>query len=177
MSGKETQPGRSDALLEALAEFRYHLRSFLQFSEQVAQDHHLRPRQHQLLLQIAGAPEGSVATISFLADRLGLRQNSLVELADRSETEGLVRRVEDAADRRRTVLSVTEKGMQVLDALAASHARELDEFGPQLIRALERIKKVRAERRVLLPGEHFSAAAGGSSGAAAMARNKRRRPS
>ena len=176
MTGKDTPPGRSDTLLEALAEFRYHLRSFLQFSEQVAQDHHLRPRQHQLLLQIAGAPEGSVATISFLADRLGLRQNSLVELADRSEAEGLVRRVEDSADRRRTVLSVTEKGMQVLDALAASHARELDEFGPQLIRALERIKKVRAERRALLPGEHFCGG-GTESGASAMAGNKTRRPS
>jgi DNA-binding MarR family transcriptional regulator len=175
MAREEPQPGRSDTLLEALAEFRYHLRSFLQFSEQVAQDHHLRPRQHQLLLQIAGAPEGSVATINFLADRLGLRQNSLVELADRSEAEGLVRRVEDPADRRRTVLSVTDKGMQVLDALAASHARELDEFGPQLIRALERIKKVRAERRALLPGEHFSAAAGSYS-APAMAGNKTRRP-
>jgi DNA-binding MarR family transcriptional regulator len=180
MTKKEPQMGGLDTLLEALAEFRYHLRSFLQFSEQVAQDHHLRPRQHQLLLQIAGAPEGSLATINFLADRLGLRQNSLVELADRSEAEGLVRRVEDPADRRRTVLSVTEKGMQVLDALSASHARELDEFGPQLIRALERIKKVRAERRALLPGEHFSAAwgaaAAGSYSGSAMAGNKPRRP-
>ena len=95
MTGRDLQPERLDTLLEALAEFRYHLRSFLQFSEQVAQDHHLRPRQHQLLLQIAGAPEGSVATINFLADRLGLRQNSLGELADRSEAEGLVRRVEN----------------------------------------------------------------------------------
>jgi len=54
--------------------------------------------------------------------------------------------------------------MQVLDALAASHARELDEFGPQLIRALQRIKKVRAERRALLPGEHFGGLGSGGSG-------------
>jgi len=60
--------------------------------------------------------------------------------------EGLVRREEDAADRRRTVLSVTDKGMKTLEALSASHARELDEFGPGLIRALERIKAVRAEK-------------------------------
>src|SRR5258707_1120407 len=105
-------------LLEALAEFRYHLRSFLQFSEQVAQDHHLRPRQHQLLLQIAGAPGGSATTINYLAERLCLRQNSVVELADRSVAEGLVHRTEDPDDRGRTVLSVTEKGMRVLDALS-----------------------------------------------------------
>jgi DNA-binding MarR family transcriptional regulator len=133
-----------DSLLQALAEFRYHLRSFLQFSEQVAKDHHLHPRQHQLLLQIAGIPAGRVATMSFLAERLGLRQNSLVELADRSVAEGLVVRTEDTVDRRRVVLSVTEKGMTLLEALSASHARELDEFGPQLIRSLEHIKAVRA---------------------------------
>ena len=31
----------------------------------------LHPRQHQLLLQIAGLPEGRSATINFLAERLG----------------------------------------------------------------------------------------------------------
>jgi len=133
-------------LLEALAEFRYQLRRFALFSEQVAQDHDLQPRQHQLMLQVAGIAEGRSATISFLAERLGLRQNSVVELADRSVAEGLVRRTEDPADRRRTVLSVTDKGMRILDALSTSHARELDEFGPQLIRALERIKTVRVEK-------------------------------
>lgn len=135
------------ALLRALAEFRYQLRSFLQFSEQVAQEHDLRPRQHQLLLQIAGLPEGRAATINFLAERLGLRQNSVVELVDRSVAEGLVRRAEDAEDRRRTVLSVTAKGLNILHALSASHARELDEFAPQLIRALGRIKTARAGNR------------------------------
>lgn len=146
MVQRSNQPTPPATLLQALAEFRYHLRSFLQFSEQVAQDHQLRPRQHQLLLQIAGIPEGRAATITFLSERLGLRQNSVVELADRSVAEGLVRRTEDPADRRRTVLSVTEKGMRILDALSESHARELDEFGPRLIRALERIKTVRAEK-------------------------------
>jgi DNA-binding MarR family transcriptional regulator len=145
---RRAQPDSSQtALLRALAEFRYQLRSFLQFSEQVAQDHDLRPRQHQLLLQIAGLPEGRKATINLLADRLGLRQNSVVELADRSVAEGLVRRVEDAEDRRRTVLSVTAKGLNILHSLSASHARELDEFAPQLIRALEHIKAARAANR------------------------------
>ena len=42
------------------------------------------------------------------------------------------------------VLTVTPKGLRLLDALSESHARELDEFGPQLIRALDRIKTVRS---------------------------------
>ena len=130
-------------LLQALAEFRYHLRSFLRFSEEAAQEHDLHPQQHQLLLQIAGLPAAETATINTLAERLGLRQNSVVELADRSEAQGLVRRTEDAADRRRVVLAVTEKGRQVIDALSASHARELDEFAPRLIEALEQVKTAR----------------------------------
>ena len=137
----------SASLLQALAEFRYQLRSFLQFSEQAATEHGVRPRQHQLLLQIAGIQEGRTATINYLAERLALRQNSVVELADRSEAEGLVRRREDPDDRRRVVLTVTTKGMRMLDALSESHARELDEFGPQLIRGLDRIKTARNAAR------------------------------
>lgn len=143
MSVKERQTVLPLDLLRALAEFRYHLRDFLQFSEQVAQDNQLRPRQHQLLLQIAGIPGSRMATISFLAARLGLRQNSVVELADRSVAEGLVRRAEDPADRRRVVLSLTDKGMRVLAKLSEGHARELDEFAPRLIRALEDVSDAR----------------------------------
>ena len=141
------QPVPQANLLQALAEFRFHLRSFLQFSEQVAKKQRLHPRQHQLLLQIAGIAEGRAATINYLAQRLGLRQNSVVELANRSVAEGLVRRNQDRSDRRRVILSLTAKGMRVLDALSQSHARELDEFGPQLIRTMERIKGARSGKR------------------------------
>ena len=133
-------------LLQALAEFRYQLRSFLQYSEQFAQEQGLQPRQHQLLLQIAGIAEGNAPTIGYLAERLCLRQNSLVELADRSEQEGLVRRTEDPADRRRVVLSITAKGMKVLGKLSAGHARELDEMGPKLIDSLELIRATREKQ-------------------------------
>ena len=130
-------------LLTSLAQFRHALHSFLSFSEHAAHDRGLQPRQYQLLLQIAGLPAGRKATIGVLAERLSLRQNSVVELADRSAAEGLVRRTEDPEDRRRVVLSLTVKGERVLKTLAASHARELNELGPQLIRALEKIGRAR----------------------------------
>lgn len=174
MHRREQQPTLQITLLRALAEFRYQLRSFLQFSEQVVQAHGLRPRQHQLLLQIAGLPEGRVATISFLAERLGLRQNSVVELADRSVAQGLVQRVEDPADRRRTVLSVTDKGMGLLNALSTSHARELDELGPQLIRALDQIRSLRAGR--FSAGSALAASAVSAPGKPASDGHKIRRP-
>jgi DNA-binding MarR family transcriptional regulator len=146
MDRSNQRPIPQTNLLQALAEFRFHLRSFLQYSEQVAKKQRLQPRQHQLLLQIAGIAEDRVATINFLAERLGLRQNSVVELANRSVAEGLVRRNEDPRDRRRVILSVTPKGMRVLDVLSASHARELDEYGPQLIRTMKHIKIVRSRK-------------------------------
>ena len=71
-------------LHQALAEFRYQLRSFLVLSEQAAQQVYLHPQQHQLLLQIAGAPAGTIVSIAYAAgSALGLRHHTVVELTDR----------------------------------------------------------------------------------------------
>jgi len=127
-------------LIQTLADFRYEMRRFYQFSEKAALGAGVQPRQYQLLLQVAAAPERATVTIAYIAERLGLKHNSAVELVDRSENEGLVARVEDAADRRRTILRVTRKGHQLLSKLAGQHARELNEAAPRLIHALERIR-------------------------------------
>jgi DNA-binding MarR family transcriptional regulator len=128
-------------IIRTLADFRYEMRRFYRFSEQAALDAGLQPRQHQLLLQVAAAPEHTKVTIAYVADRLGLKHNSTVELVDRSENEGLVARSEDATDRRRTILRVTRKGHQLLSRLAGQHARELNEAAPRLIEALEHIRQ------------------------------------
>ncbi|HMF75415.1 MAG TPA: MarR family transcriptional regulator [Bryobacteraceae bacterium] len=132
----------STHLLQALAEFRYQLRTFLQFSENAAHEVKLHPQQHQLLLQIAGAPDGCAATIAYAAERLGLRHNSVVELVNRSATEGLLVRTDDPHDGRRVVLRITPAGRQILKKLSEYHARELHELGPALIRSLKRIKEL-----------------------------------
>lgn len=130
----------SDPLLMTLAEFRFELRRFLQFSEIAAIEADLHPQQHQLLLQIAGAHEGTPVTIAYVAARLGLKHNSTVELADRSEREELIERTTDDNDRRRAILRLTRKGRHVLHQLAGDHARELNEMAPRLVRALHRIQ-------------------------------------
>jgi DNA-binding MarR family transcriptional regulator len=130
---------RPDSLLNTLAEFRYELRRFLRFSENAALNEGLHPQQHQLLLQVGGAPEGTVVTIAYAADRLGLRHNSVVELVDRSEREGLLVRIADDGDKRRAILRTTRKGINVLARLAGVHALELNELAPQLVLALEHI--------------------------------------
>lgn len=129
----------SELLLRTLAEFRYELRRFLLFSESAALEAGLQPQQHQLLLQVAGAPENTVVTISYVAGRLGLKHNSAVELVDRSEREGLLERTTDTDDRRRAILRVTRKGRVVLGRLAGDHAKELNELAPRLTKALKHI--------------------------------------
>jgi DNA-binding MarR family transcriptional regulator len=129
-----------DPLLRTLADFRYELRRFLHFSESAAADAGLHPQQHQLLLQVAGAPEGTVVTIAYAAERLGLRHNSTVELVNRSASEGLLTRKTDADDRRRAILHLTHKGRQLLSRLSDEHACELNELAPRLEQALKHIR-------------------------------------
>jgi DNA-binding MarR family transcriptional regulator len=139
--GNSSTPGLpSPGLIERLAEFRYRLRAFMQFSEQAAHNAGLQPQQHQLLLQIAGAPAGAIPTIAYAAERLGLRHNSVVELTNRSVEEGLLERASDEADARRVLLRVTPKGTRLLHKLASHHRSELEVMGPDLIEALTRIE-------------------------------------
>jgi DNA-binding MarR family transcriptional regulator len=131
--------------LQNLAEFRYELRQFLHFSESCAAEASLHPQQHQLLLQLAGAPDEVDTTVSYAAERLGLRHHTVVELSKRCEEAGLIHRNQDLNDRRRIQLQVTAKGQRVLRVLSEDHERELNELGPRLIRALSRI--CRPEKR------------------------------
>ncbi len=128
-------------LIQTLADFRYELRRFYQFSEQAARKEGVQSKQYQLLLQVAGAPPEAMVTIAYAAERMGLKHNSMVELVDRSEREGLLMRKDDINDRRRTLLKVTRKGQQVLHRLAEQHARELTELAPRMMKALEHIRK------------------------------------
>jgi DNA-binding MarR family transcriptional regulator len=139
-----------DSLIGTLAEFRFEMRRFLRFSESAALEAGLQPQQHQLLLQVAGAPQATTVTIAYAAVRLGLKHNSTVELVDRSEREGLLMRAADPDDKRRAILKVTRKGNQILGRLSGDHARELNDLAPRLVQALKNIRM----------HERFSASAG-----------------
>ena len=145
------------AQLRTLAEFRYRLRMFLQFSENAAQKLGLQPQQHQLLLQIAGAPEDTPTTVGFAAERLGLRHNTAVELSNRSAEAGLIRRKQGDKDRRRVLLELTSKGKRFLDSLSIEHERELDELAPQLIQTLTELKTLSSKPAMRVrPAAHES---------------------
>jgi DNA-binding MarR family transcriptional regulator len=135
MSDRKTG-STADGHIPVLAEFRYVLRKFLHFSEDAATRAGLTPQQHQLLLQVAGVPDGVVASISYLAERMALRHHSMVELSSRCENAGLLIRRQDEHDRRVVVLELTATGRRLLRALTEDHARELNELAPRLIEAL-----------------------------------------
>ena len=120
-----------------LSEFRFQLRRFLHSSQTAATEAHLHPQQHQLLLTVLGMPEGESPTIINVARHMFLRHNSAVELVDRCIKQGLLLRHEDPDDRRRILLEVTRAGEEVMQKLSEFHLSELEERGPELIRALQ----------------------------------------
>src|ERR1700691_1150599 len=139
---KERIPASADRL-QILAEFRHQLRLFLHFSETAAQKRGLQPQQHQLLLQIAGAPDKVAATIGYAAERLGLRHNTIVELSNRCEAAGLIARKQARSDRRCVLLELTPAGRKKLEALSIDHEAELNDLAPKLIRTLTALRAVK----------------------------------
>jgi DNA-binding MarR family transcriptional regulator len=122
--------------LKSMAEFRYQLRRFLNFSEMASERCGVGAQQYQLMQVIAAMPEGQEASITYLAERMVLRHNSTVELVDRAQRVGLVRRETDAKDMRRSLVKMTPEGEAILEQLVAEHLRELPFRCEDLIHAL-----------------------------------------
>ncbi len=127
------------AHLRRLAEFRFQLRRFLHVSQAAAEQMGLHNQQYQMLQCVGGMPEDVAPTIANVARRMLLKHNSTVELVDRVIEQGLLRRLCDPADHRRILLRVTPQGEHVLATLATFHTRELEQSGPELVRALDDI--------------------------------------
>jgi len=94
------------------------------------------------MLQIAGAPDGGDTTISYIAERLGLRHNSVVELSKRCADAGYVERMQTEPDHRFVILKLTAGGWRALRSLSEAHAHELLELGPELISALAQVEQL-----------------------------------
>jgi DNA-binding MarR family transcriptional regulator len=122
-----------------LAEFRFQLRRFLHFSELQAREHGLEPQQHQALLAIKGLPPGTRPTVGELANRLVLRHHTVVELTNRLESAGFVRRQTDPQDKRQILIELTSQGSAKLRSLSLAHRDELRVKGPELSGALRTI--------------------------------------
>lgn len=134
--------GRTERAVTAyspLESFRYEIRRFLNFSERAAREAGLEPQQHQALLVIKAMAPGSKATVGLLAERLQVQHHSAVELSDRLEKRGLIRRSRSDEDRRQVLLTLTQRGERLLQGLSESHRTELRTAGPRLLKALQAV--------------------------------------
>ena len=121
----------------ALAELRHRIRLFVREGDAKARTAGLEPQQYLILLAIRGLPENVEATIRAIAERLALKHHSVVELVDRLEQHGLVRRTRGRDDRRRVFVSLLPRGERLLEEVARHRISELRSSGAALVTAIE----------------------------------------
>src|SRR5258707_10648921 len=126
----------------ALAALRYLIRKFVGEGDAVARAADLEPQQYLLLLALRGLPEGQEATIRTLADRLALKHHSAVELIDRLEVHGYVRRSRNRDDRRRVLVTLLPRGEKLLEQVARDRIGELRASGAALVDAISALLEV-----------------------------------
>lgn len=131
-----------DSAYARLLALRTGLRHFERWSARQARAAGLTPAQHQLLLAIRGHSGAEAPTIGEAADYLLLRHHSTVELVDRAEAAGLVRRTRSGDDHRIVRLSLTDEGAARLEALSALHLEELRRLALDLPQAWQGLAPV-----------------------------------
>ena len=123
----------------ALAALRYCIRLFLREGDAAARRAGLEPQQYLLMLAVRGLPEGEEATIRALAEQLTLKHNTTVELIDRLERRGYVRRSRSGEDRRQVLVSLLPRGEKLVEQVARKRIAELRSEGLALAAAIDRL--------------------------------------
>lgn len=111
--------------LERQSQFRYEVRRFLRFGEEVARAAGITAVQYHLMLHTQGFPGRDWASIGELAERLQTAPHGVVALVTRCEEAGLVRRQANAEDGRLVEVHLTPKGRRLVGQLAAQHQAQL----------------------------------------------------
>ena len=127
----------NDAEYRQLADFRYAIRSFMEFSEQAARNAGLTPQQHQALVAIRGHVGDESPTVGELAEALQVKHHSAVGLVDRIVQRGFARREPSTVDNRRVHVVITPAGEEVLRSLTAAHREEHRQLADVLRRLTE----------------------------------------
>ena len=140
----------STAEYQALAQFRFLIRRYLNNSEKAARSVGLEPQQYMGMLALRGLPLGEEPTIRTLAERLQIQHHSAVELVDRMESRGLFRRERSLRDRRQVHVHVTMRGEKLLSRLVRHRIAELQERAPELARALQAVLAAASRGRDLV---------------------------
>jgi len=119
----------TDADYRYQADFRYALRRFLHVSAENARAAGVTPQQHLLLLAVRGHPSYPAVTITEVAEYLRVRHHSASLLIERAVRRGakppLLDRLQDATDRRRTLVSLTPEGEAILERITVANRAAL----------------------------------------------------
>jgi DNA-binding MarR family transcriptional regulator len=121
---------------ESIARLCHALRRFVKFSEQAARSAGLTHQQLQALIAVRGYPGRDYLTVGELAEKLQIKHHSTVELVNRLEAAGLVRRQLSEGDRRRVRVYLTQQALETLGLACAMRAGECIELGRELHREL-----------------------------------------
>src|SRR4051794_18870718 len=132
-------PPLADDDYTSLADFRLHIRRFLDFSRVAVDEAGLTPQQHQVLLGMKALSLQGPVVIRTLADWLQLKHHSVIGLVDRLEQRALVRRGPDRGAGRRVRLRLPRPGAALLAALSRAPRHELRAAAPALVKALSRL--------------------------------------
>ena len=133
----------------ALAALRYRIRVFLCDADAAARRQGLEPQQYFLLLAVRGLPEGAEATVQTLAQRLMLKHNSTVELINRLEKRGYVRRSQNRDDRRSVLVELLPQGAKLVERVARQRLSELRAEGVDLANALDALLGSKPKSRTM----------------------------
>jgi DNA-binding MarR family transcriptional regulator len=125
------------AEFRALAELRHRIRLFLKEGDAAAREAGLEPQQYLLLLAIRGLAPEVPPKIQTFAERLALKHHSAVELVDRLEQRGLVRRTRSKEDRRQVLVSLLPRGEKLLERVVQQRIGELRASGRELVNAID----------------------------------------
>jgi DNA-binding MarR family transcriptional regulator len=109
---------------ERIAAFRHTLRRFLRHSEKAVRNQGVTSQQYHLILAIKGFPKRNFASVGELAEQLQRNHHSVVELINRTERLGLVKRRPSTEDRRQVFVELTVKGERLLERLVHEHRAE-----------------------------------------------------
>lgn len=110
---------------ETLSNFRYQLRRFIRWSEDLTRRAGVTNLQYLLMLHVRGFAGREWATITELAERLQSKHHGVVALVTRCEKLGFVERRPGRSDGREVEIHLTEKGERAVERLAKAHREEL----------------------------------------------------
>jgi DNA-binding MarR family transcriptional regulator len=98
---------------------------------------------HRIWRLLVNLDETDGASINDVADRGGFERTTLSKIADKAQAKGLVARVIEADDRRRTRLALTAKGRQMIELckpiILGLYERYLRDLEPNQIEQLMRL--------------------------------------